>query len=199
MAALVVVVALVVAIWPRGGDESPSGQGGESRTSATPAAADPELAGTLAPCPAPTAGSGPLAGVTLDCLRDGAGADLGSVLGGKPALVNLWAYWCAPCAQELPVLQDFAGRANGAVTVLTVHSDPDRAKAVARLADLSITTLPGYQDGDGRVAKTVSAPPVLPVSVLVRADGSVAKVLAHPFTSVDEVADEVRATLGVAA
>jgi hypothetical protein len=40
---------------------------------------------------------------------------------------------------------------------------------------------------------------VLPVSVLLAADGSVAAVLPQPFRSVDEIADAVRTHLGVSA
>ncbi|KAA0024467.1 TlpA family protein disulfide reductase [Antrihabitans cavernicola] len=201
LAALVVVIALIVAIWPRGHDQPDRGADVRADTpSAQVEPVDPALAAQLAPCPQPAAGArpanGPLAGLSLTCLHDGVPIDLGSALAGKPALINLWAYWCAPCAQELPILADFAARTGGAVNVLTVHSDPSEAKALARLADLSVR-LPGFQDGDSRLRTAVSAPPVLPVSVLIRADGSVAEVVAHPFASVDEIAAEVQRTLGV--
>lgn len=205
IAALVVVVALIVAIWPRD-DATPDRQANTRPAAPTAQAddvADPALAGQLQPCPPPTPGAaapttGPLTGITLTCLNDGAPTDLAAALAGKPALINLWAYWCAPCATELPYLQQFSARAGDAVTVLTVHSDPSQAKAVARLADLSVR-LPGLQDGAGRLRAAVSAPPVLPVSVLIRADGSVADVVAKPFDSVDEIAAEVQRALGVAA
>jgi hypothetical protein len=57
--------------------------------------------------------------------------------------------------------------------------------------------LPGVQDGDGKVRIAVGAPPVLPVSVLVRADGTVAKVLPQPFRSADEIAAAAAQYLGV--
>ena len=59
--------------------------------------------------------------------------------------------------------------------------------------------LPGVQDGSGRVQAAVGAPAVLPVTVLLRADGSIAAVLPLPFESADEVASVVEEHLGVAA
>lgn len=189
------MVALAVAVWPRGDHaETPtpppvtSGVSSELRAAAGPA-----------DCPATaTTGNGPLAGIALTCLADGRQVDLTAALAGKPALLNLWAYWCAPCAQELPYLQQYAQRAGNAITVLTVHSDPDEAKALARLTGLNVK-LPGVLDADARVRAAVGAPAVLPVSVLVRADGSVADVVVRAFAGVDDIADTVAAELGVAA
>jgi thiol-disulfide isomerase/thioredoxin len=213
LAALVVVIALIVAIWPRGGDE-PTGPSSydEFRNSIGTATqppsttSDADLSGlraaaALSACPTPSAGStasGPLDGLMLTCLADGSPVDLGRALAGKPALINLWAYWCGPCAEELPYLQQFAERAGGAVTVLTVHEDPKQDNALTRLTDYGVR-LPGVQDGSARVAAAVSAPSVLPVSVLVAADGSIAKVLPQPFRSVDDVAGAVTTYLGVTA
>ncbi|WP_425297914.1 hypothetical protein [Nocardia abscessus] len=51
--------------------------------------------------------------------------------------------------------------------------------------------------GGGRTA--VGAPAVLPISVLVRADGSVAEVVVRAFEGVDDIANTVAGKLGVAA
>ena len=208
LVALVMVAALVVAIWPRGEDEASSYDDRFGQTGRTPVGevdADPSTLtalradAALEACPEPgTAGAGAaLAGITLSCLADGTPVDLADALAGRPALVNLWAYWCAPCAEELPYLQEFSARAGDAVTVLTVHSDPNETEALGRLVAYDVS-LSGVQDPSGRVRAAVSAPPVLPVSVLVRADGTVAKVLPQPFHSVDEIADAVDEQLGVA-
>ncbi|MGO4618289.1 TlpA family protein disulfide reductase [Nocardia sp. 2YAB30] len=202
LAGLIAVVALAVAVWPRGGDDNDANQGREQSTHAASGVSDElRVAAGLPACPRPArglAGNGPLAGITLECLADGGPVDLAAALAGKPALLNLWAYWCAPCAQELPYLQQFAQRAGNAITVLTVHSDPDEAKALSRLSGLTVK-LPGVLDADARVRTAVGAPAVLPVSVLLRADGSVAEVVVRAFNGVDDIANTVAGELGVAA
>ncbi|MEU2039579.1 TlpA family protein disulfide reductase [Nocardia niwae] len=196
LAGLIVVVALAVAVWPRGGDEPEAPQ---SPPVASGVSDDMRAAAGLPDCPTGTAnGNGPLAGITVGCLANGRSVDLAAALAGKPALLNLWAYWCAPCAQELPYLQQYAQRAGNAITVLTVHSDPDEAKALSRLRGLDVR-LPGVLDADARVRTAVGAPAVLPISVLLRADGSVAEVVVKAFDGVDDIANTVAGKLGVAA
>jgi thiol-disulfide isomerase/thioredoxin len=214
LAALVVVAALIVAIWPRG-DSDETASSGYSGYRGVPTAAPQErspgdtpeaLAGVraeaaLTPCPTPAPGAvpaGPLAGIGLECLSDGGRIDVGAALAGKPALVNLWAYWCGPCARELPALQEYAQRAGDAINVLTVHQDPKEGNALSALTEYGVH-LPGVQDGAGKIAAAVGAPNVLPVTVLVRADGTVAGVLPVPFESADQIADAVREKLGVSA
>lgn len=196
LAALITVVALAVALWPREGGQD-SAEDAAPQVGAVPAQLREQAA--LTPCPRPVdggVGAGPLAGLTPVCLGDGEPVDLAAALAGRPALLNLWAYWCGPCAQELPHLQDFADRAGAAITVLTVHSDPDEAKALARLAGLDVH-LAGVLDSEARVRAAVGAPSVLPISVLLRADGSVAEVVVRTFTGVDDIADTVERALGV--
>lgn len=198
---LIVIVTLAVALWPRGQHGNRSGTTSVAAgTSAAVSAAQRSAAG-LADCPATTApgpAKGPLAGIGLDCLANGRPVDLGAALAGRPALLNLWAYWCGPCAEELPALQQFADRVGPAMTVLTVHSDPKESMALARLQDLKVH-LPGVEDGDGKVRTAVRAVPALPISVLVRADGSIAKVVSRPFQDVTDVSETVAAELGVRA
>ncbi len=202
---LVAVVALIVALWPRAGagDGTADAAGRPVPGSAAPAPARLQSArdaAGLPACPAPSgepaSAQSPLAGVTLRCLADGAQVPLAAALAGHPALLNVWAYWCAPCAAELPQLQAYAERAGSAVTVLTVHFDPDQVAGLSRLTDLGIR-LPGLQDGERRLDAAVSAPSALPYSVLVRPDGTVARVVVRPFHDVDDIAQTVREALGV--
>lgn len=212
LVALVVVVALIVAIWPRGGEDArddavrpgsnrPTAQL-ERRGADSPEALAPlRAAAALSPCPTP---SGPapdgaaLTGITLECLGDGSRVDLAAALAGTPVLLNIWAYWCGPCREELPYLQQYSNRVGDAVTVLTVHTDSNEAGGLTRLGDYDVR-LPGVQDGSARVQAAVGSPAVLPVTVLIRPDGTVAKILPQPFRSVDEIAAAVQQHLGVAA
>jgi len=212
LAALVVVVALIVAIWPRGDKDAADvsdypGAGRstsqqERRGSDTPESLAPLRAdAALEPCPTPTGpapDSSVLKGITLECLGDGSRVDVGAALAGKPVLLNIWAYWCGPCREELPYLQQYSDRVGDAVTVMTVHTDSNEANGLARLAEYDVH-LPGVQDGSARVQAAVGSPAVLPVSVLIRPDGTVAKILPQQFRSVDEIAAAVQQHLGVAA
>jgi thiol-disulfide isomerase/thioredoxin len=151
----------------------------------------------LPPCPADGPGPGPpaLRGATVECLADGTPVDAARVVGGRTVVLNLWAYWCAPCAQELPAMAEYQRRVGGKVTVITVHQDDDAAAALSRLADWGVR-LPTWQDGKRRVAAALAVPNVVPTSVVLRADGSVAGILPRAFDSADDIAAAVNQTMG---
>ncbi|HET9143852.1 TlpA disulfide reductase family protein [Actinophytocola sp.] len=195
VAGLIVAVAVVVAAWPRSHDD-PSGPA--ATTSAAPASA-PDLAGArtaagLAPCAAPAgpvpAGLAELAAVTAECLADGAPANLAAQFAGRAVLLNVWATWCQPCAEELPVLAEYAA-APGAVPVvgLAVRSDPAGAlKLVTRLG-VRFTNLIDSGDAGWRA---LGVPNALPASYLIGPDGTV-RFVSDPrlFRSADQVRQTV--------
>ena len=112
------------------------------------ALAGPRKRADLAPCPIGDGSPGPelLRGVMTECAADGAPVDVARALAGRPAVLNLWAYWCGPCAEELPAMAEYQRRVGPAVTVLTVHQDENEEAALLRLADLGVR-LPTLQDG----------------------------------------------------
>ena len=61
---------------------------------------------------------------------------------GKPLLVHLWASWCGPCLEELPLVESFAteARARGVVVLSFSLDDPKRG---ARVAEVLRARAPG--------------------------------------------------------
>jgi thiol-disulfide isomerase/thioredoxin len=204
VAALVVIVALGVGLWiqmDRDGSTGGPGQGParERRDADTAEAlAEPRARADLPPCPpdGPGEGAPKLRGITLECAGDGAAVDVAAALAGRTVVLNLWAYWCAPCAEELPALAEYQRRVGSAVTVVTVHQDENESAALLRLAELGVR-LPTLQDGRRLIAAALQAPNVMPATVVLRPDGSVAEILPRPFASADEIAAAVDPQIGV--
>jgi thiol-disulfide isomerase/thioredoxin len=197
---LVLLVALGTAFWMELRDEpAPQAGTGQQSTSRdhrdadTPAAlAGPRARAQLPPCPGPGQGPGPeaLRGITLECVGDGKPVDVAQALAGRTVVLNLWAYWCGPCADELPAMAEYQRRVGDDVLVVTVHQDENETAALVRLAELGVR-LPTLQDGRRLVAAALKVPNVMPATVVLRADGSVAGTLPRSFVSADEIAAAV--------
>jgi len=173
----------------------PTGAAREHRDADIAAAlAGPRQRADLPPCPHPGGQPGPaeLRGVTAECAADGSVVDVGPALAGHRVVLNLWAYWCGPCATELPAMAEYQRRVGAEVMVVTVHQDENETAALLRLAELGVR-LPTLQDGDRRVAAALRVPNVMPATVVLNSDGSVAKTLPRAFAS----ADEISAAVGV--
>ena len=201
IAILAVVAALIVGllIQLRHTSQSPTapptGAAREHRDADIAAAlAGPRQRADLPPCPHPGGQPGPaeLRGVTAECAADGSVVDVGPALAGHRVVLNLWAYWCGPCATELPAMAEYQRRVGAEVMVVTVHQDENETAALLRLAELGVR-LPTLQDGDRRVAAALRVPNVVPATVVLNSDGSVAKTLPRAFAS----ADEISAAVGV--
>ncbi|PXY31219.1 TlpA family protein disulfide reductase [Prauserella muralis] len=191
LAAGVLALAVLVALLPRTGSDggtAPEPELGPARERAA-----------LQPCP--SGGTGrvdALAGVRVTCLGDGSTADLGTALAGRATLVNVWATWCEPCREELPLLQDYAAGPD-AVRVLTVQVESSARDGLELLAELGVR-LPAVHDGDGAsgpVRTALRVPRALPASYLVTADGSV-RFVRDPrlFTSVGQIRETVAGLRG---
>ncbi len=201
---LAAVAALIAALVVELGDDPGKGDGAPGtqvarahRDADTPEAlAGPRKQADLPSCPAGGQDPGPerLRGIVLECAADGTPVDVARALAGRPAVLNLWAYWCGPCAEELPALADYQRRVGDDVRVVTVHQDENETAALLRLADLKVR-LPTLQDGQRRVAAALGVPNVMPATVVLRADGTVAQILPRAFTSADEIADAVKNAL----
>lgn len=198
---LAIVAVLVVALWREVDAGEPvfdvptaaEGVDSEQRAADTPEAlVGPRAEAALRPCPAPGPGPGPdpLRGVTVGCAADGGRVDVAKAVAGRATVLNLWAYWCGPCTDELPAMAEYQRRMGDAVTVLTVHQDENEAAGLLRLAELGVH-LPTLQDGRRLVAAALAVPNVMPATVVLRADGTVARVLPRSFANADEIAAAV--------
>ena len=204
VAALVVIVALGVGLWvqlDRNGSTGGPGQpqAREHRDADTAEAlAEPRARADLPPCPADGHGEGPLKlrGITVECAGDGAAVHVAKALAGRTVVLNLWAYWCAPCAEELPAMAEYQRRVGPAVSVVTVHQDENETAALLRLAELGVR-LPTLQDGRRLIAAALQVPNVMPATVVLRPDGSVAEILPRSFASADDIAAAVDPQIGV--
>jgi thiol-disulfide isomerase/thioredoxin len=128
--------------------------------------------------------------------REHRDADTAKALAGRTVVLNLWAYWCAPCAEELPAMAEYQRRVGPAVSVVTVHQDENETAALLRLAELGVR-LPTLQDGRRLIAAALQVPYVMPATVVLRPDGSVAEILPRSFASADDIAAAVDPQIGV--
>jgi thiol-disulfide isomerase/thioredoxin len=90
---------------------------------------------------------------------------------GKVVLLDVWASWCGPCKQELPMLDDMAKRlrADG-VEILAVSVDQERANVVRFLKARPHWALTIAHDPSGQIAERL-APEKMPTSYVIDREG----------------------------
>lgn len=134
-------------------------------------------------CPGGSVGS-----VDLPCLGGGDSGDAAQEI----TVANVWAWWCEPCREELPALEEFA-KEHPEYTVVGVHADTNAANGAALLNDLGID-LPSYQDSENAFAGQLGLPGVVPVTVVFRGDEKVG-VVGRALSSSSEIAEAVEEVL----
>lgn len=112
--------------------------------------------------------------LSLPCFTGGQPVALTGLRG--PAVINLWASWCGPCRDELPVVQGLADRARGRLHVLGVDVGDSR-EAAASFATARKVTMPTLYDRERKLLAALGKVN-LPVTVFVDAAG---RPFAHPL------------------
>ena len=146
--------------------------------------------------------------VYLPCLTEGGSDSAGSAgdgasesqtslaerLAGKPAVVNVWAWWCAPCREELPVLQELAEQ-HPEWNVVGVHLDAKGQAGADMLRDLEVDKLPSFQDSNHTFDSAANLPKVVPLTVVYNPDGTRAHLYAQTFRSAEDMEKAVQEVL----
>lgn len=205
LACVVVGASMLLAGCAAGG----SGRSPGSPARSSPGPALPTNAATarlqrdaaLAVCPrtppagaASTTGADRLPALTLPCLGGPGSVDL-AALSGTPMLINIWASWCKPCYHEMPILQAVREQAAGRVRFLGVDvaDDPNRALRTAKETGVRYPIL---FDRDSELPRRISAR-VQPVTLFVRADGSIAHTTVGPLGSAAQTRADITRYLRV--
>ena len=90
-----------------------------------------------------------------------------SSLRGKVVLLDVWASWCVPCKQELPMLDAIAGRLHRrGVEVVAVSVDQERENVDKFLAKRGKWNLTVAHDPKGAIADTFQ-PDKMPTSYVI--------------------------------
>ena len=121
---------------------------------------------------------------------EGAAANLSDLRG--PALVDLWATWCVPCAYSLPFYQRLATETGLRVVAISIDADD---APVRKWQQEHATPFQILRDPDGVVAEQLGMR-VMPTSFLIDSRG-VVRARHDGFREEDEPAieAEVRALL----
>lgn len=124
----------------------------------------------------------------LACLSNGPSVDAAGLV-GRPTLINLWASWCGPCREEMPLLQAEFERRGGDVTFVGVDTKDGSEQAAAFLASIEVT-YPQLSDPDAGLLGDLRSPG-LPVTVILDAEGAVSQVKIGPFEDQSELSQAV--------
>jgi thiol-disulfide isomerase/thioredoxin len=95
-----------------------------------------------------------------------------SDLRGKVVLLDIWASWCAPCKDEMPALDEIAGRLRGkGVEIIAVSIDEERPAAEEFLKRTRKRwALTVAHDPRGAIPEVLQ-PPKMPTSYVIDGKG----------------------------
>ncbi|HET7293626.1 MAG TPA: redoxin domain-containing protein [Vicinamibacteria bacterium] len=125
---------------------------------------------------APVGGGEPL---TLDKLR------------GRPAVLNFWATWCAPCYEEHPVLQASARTLGPDVQFVGIVYE-DQEENVRSYLRSQGSAYPNFMDAGGRAAIAYGVSGV-PETYFISPDGAIVDKFSGPLDA-RSLADRVART-----
>jgi cytochrome c biogenesis protein CcmG, thiol:disulfide interchange protein DsbE len=106
------------------------------------------------------------------------GVDL-AALRGKPALVDFFASWCGPCAEEAPTLRELSAAMGAKATVVAVDWD-DEDSAARAFVRKNRWTFPVLSDANGSVGESYGVNVGLPTSFVLDPAGRIVETFRGP-------------------
>jgi thiol-disulfide isomerase/thioredoxin len=90
---------------------------------------------------------------------------------GEVVMINFWASWCAPCRQEMPLLETLYKKYSDlGFVLLAVNVEEDSSKAENLLRDIPVT-FPVLFDNTNKVSKLYKVV-AMPSTVVIDRDGN---------------------------
>ena len=116
-------------------------------------------------------------------------------LEGTPVIVNKWASWCGPCQAEFPIFQAATlthGKEVGFIGLNTGDKDP----AAKRFLATRPLPFPSYTDPESEIAYDRQIAAGFPMTQFIGRDGEVAYTHTGPYTSQDQLDEDIEKYLG---
>jgi thiol-disulfide isomerase/thioredoxin len=107
--------------------------------------------------------------VEITALDGGEASNLSDIEG--PAVINLWATWCAPCRREIPAFEEVHQERGDSIRFVGVNVGEDADQALRFLDDLDVT-YDQFLDPEGYVVTELEAT-AMPVTIVIDADGAI--------------------------
>ena len=182
--AAIVVLAAVVVVGLKQASTNDAGKSAETTAAPTPSQAQSRLSGS------PPA----LAALHAEAARLLPGGPTAlakrmQALRGYPVVLNIWASWCGPCRQEMPVLQEVSVDRGRKVAFLGVDLK-DNIPAAKRLLAQFPVSYPSYGDPDGTVFNDNHLAGV-PTTIFYSRSGKRQLVHSGPYLSADDLNSDI--------
>jgi thiol-disulfide isomerase/thioredoxin len=107
--------------------------------------------------------------VEINALTTGEASSLADIDG--PAVINLWATWCAPCRREIPDFEEVHLARGDVIRFVGINVGEDASQAAEFLDDLDVT-YDQFTDPEGYVVTELDAT-AMPVTIVIDADEAI--------------------------
>ena len=135
--------------------------------------------------------------ITLAGFDGGEDVDLAEFSG--PAVISVWASWCGPCREEMPILEEFHAAYGDRVELLGIDFQDLQTEKARALVERTGVTYRLVSDEGGEISGKGAFPVLrgLPFIAFVDEEGTVTHVGAVVIDSTDQLVALVEKHLGI--